>query len=147
MEGFGATELMKKLGVERRMYTAGSNKGMLDPFSPATDKQKVMVNAMLKDVHEQFITAVKDGRGDALVNDPEIFSGRVFTGAQGIKLGLADEIGNVTSLARDVIGVDNLVDYSPKENIAERVAKKLGASFGAGAMQSLLRSNDLHSVK
>jgi protease IV len=147
MEGFGATELMKKLGVERRIYTAGNNKGMLDPFSPATDKQKSMVNAMLKDVHEQFITAVKDGRGESLVNDPEVFSGRVFTGSQSIKLGLADEIGSVSTLARDVIGVDNLVDYSPKENIAERVAKKLGASFGAGAMQSLLKASDAHSVK
>jgi protease IV len=147
MEGFGATELMKKLGVERRMYTAGNNKGMLDPFSPATDKQKNMVNAMLKDVHEQFITAVKDGRGDSLGNDPEIFSGRVFTGSQSIKLGLADEVGSVSTLTRDVIGVDNLVDYSPKENIAERVAKKLGASFGAGAMQSVLRASDAHSVK
>ncbi len=147
MEGFGATELMKKLGVERRIYTAGSNKGMLDPFSPATDKQKTMVNAMLKDVHDQFIIAVKDGRGDSLANDPEIFSGRVFTGSQSIKLGLADDLGSVSTLARDIIGVDNLVDYSPKENIAERVAKKLGASFGTGAMQSLLKASDVHSVK
>jgi protease IV len=147
MEGFGATELMKKLGVERRMYTAGSNKGMLDPFSIATDKQKTIVNEMLKDVHTQFINAVKEGRGEALKNDPDLFSGRVYTGNQGIKLGLADEIGSVNTLAREVIEVDNIVDYSPKDNIAERVAKKLGASFAAGAMQSILKTTDHQRIK
>lgn len=147
MEGFGATELMKKLGVERRMYTAGSNKGMLDPFSPSTDKQKAIVTEMLNDVHEQFITAVKEGRGDALANDPEIFSGRIYSGNQGLKLGLADEFGSVNSLARDVIKVENIVDYSPKDNIAERVAKKLGASFGSGAMQSILKTTNYRFIQ
>jgi protease-4 len=147
MDGFGVPELMKKLGVERRLYAAGSNKGMLDPFSPSSDKQNAIINSMLKDVHEQFITAVKDGRGDSLTNDPEIFSGRIYTGNQGIKLGLADEFGSVNSLARDVIKIDNIVDYSPKENIAERVAKKLGASFGAGAMQSILKTTDHRSLQ
>ncbi len=147
MEGFGATELMKKVGVERRMFTAGSNKGMLDPFSPSTEKQKAIVTDMLKDVHEQFIAAVKEGRGDALANDPDIFSGRIYSGNQGLKLGLADEFGSVNSLARDIIKVDNIVDYSPKDNIAERVAKKLGASFGAGAMQSILKTTDYRSIQ
>jgi protease IV len=149
MEGFGATELMKKLGIERRMYTAGSNKGMLDPFSPAKPKHKAIVDAMLADVHEQFITAVKEGRGESLdvSKDPEVFSGRIYTGKQSVTLGLADELGGLNYLARDVIGVENLVDYSPKENIAERVAKKLGASFGAGAMQSLFKANQLGNIQ
>ncbi len=137
MEGFGATELMKKLGVERRIYAAGSNKAMLDPFSPSTDKQKAMVNTMLQDVHQQFILAVKAGRADALNNDPELFSGRVYTGTQSIANGLADEYGTVHAVARDVVGVDNVVDYSPKENIAERMAKKLGASFATGFSTSI----------
>jgi protease IV len=147
MDGFGVPELMKKLGVERRLYTAGSNKGMLDPFSPSSDKQKDIILTMLKEVHQQFITAVKDGRGDQLSNDPEIFSGRIYSGNQGLNLGLADAIGSVNSLAREVIKVDNIVDYSPKENIAERVAKKLGASFGAGAMSSVFKSIDHRSIQ
>ncbi len=147
MDGFGVPELMKKLGVERRLYTAGANKGMLDPFSPSSDKQKNIIQTMLKDVHEQFITAVKEGRGDTLSDDPEIFSGRIYSGNQGLSLGLADALGSVNAVARDVIKVDNIVDYSPKENIAERVAKKLGASFGAGAMHSLLKSSDYKVIQ
>lgn len=147
MEGFGANELLKKLGVERRVYTAGSNKNMLDPFSPTSDKQKGIVNELLKEVHEQFITAVKEGRGDALSDDPDIFSGRIFSGQQGLKLGLADSFGSVQSLARDVIKVDNVIDYSPKDNIAERVAKKLGASFGQGALQSVFKISDYRSIQ
>jgi protease IV len=147
MDGFGVPELMKKLGVERRLYAAGSNKSMLDPFLPSSEKQTAMINTMLKDVHEQFINAVKEGRGASLANDPELFSGRIYTGNQGVKLGLADDFGSVNSLAREVIKEDNIVDYSPKENIAERVAKKLGASFGAGAMQSLLKTTDYRSIQ
>jgi protease IV len=147
MDGFGVPELMKKLGVERRLYTAGSNKGMLDPFSPSSDKQKEIIVTLLKDVHLQFINAVKEGRGDNLSKDPDIFSGRIYSGTQGVALGLADEFVSVNGLARDVIKVDNIVDYSPKDNIAERVAKRLGASFGAGAMHSLLKSTDYRSIQ
>jgi protease-4 len=147
IDGFGVPELMKKLGVERRLYTAGSNKGMLDPFSPSTAKQTAIINSMLKDVHEQFKNAVKEGRGDSLEDDPELFSGRIYSGSQGVALGLADGYASVNSLARDVIKVENIVDYSPKENIAERVAKKLGASFGAGAMQSILKTADFRSIQ
>ena len=141
MDGFGAPELIKKLGIERRLNTAGDNKAMLDPFLPTTPGQQAIIKQMLGDVHQQFISAVKEGRGDALKPDPEVFSGRIYTGNQSIANGLADALGSVNTLARDVVKVDNLVDYSPKENIAERVAKRLGASFGAGAMQSLLKAN------
>jgi protease-4 len=132
MDSFGAVDLMKKIGIERRVYTAGVNKNLLDPFSPSTEKQRSIVDAMLKDVHEQFITAVKEGRGDSLIDDGDVFSGRVYSGSQGLKIGLIDGFSSVNNLARDVIGVANLVDYSPKENLAERVAKRLGASVGVG---------------
>ena len=142
MDGFGATELMKKLGVERRLYTAGANKGMLDPFSPSNPAQQKIIQDMLAQVHQQFIKAVRDGRGASLKETPDTFSGRIYTGEQALTQGLADEFGSLASLARDVVGVDNTVDYSPKENLAERVAKRLGASFGgafgASAAKSLL---------
>lgn len=140
MDGFGASELMKKLGVERRLYTAGDNKGMLDPFSPSNPKHRVIIDEMLVSVHQMFIKAVREGRADKLKESPELFSGRVFTGQQAISNGLIDSEGTVASVARDTIEVDNIVDYSPKENIAERVAKKLGASFGGALGASAARS-------
>ena len=140
MDGFGATELMKKLGVERRLYTAGDNKGMLDPFSPASPKHRAMIQEMLASVHKNFIKAVREGRGDRLRESPDLFSGRVFTGEAAIANGLVDAEGTVASMARDVIEVENIVDYSPRENIAERVAKKLGASFGGAFGASAARS-------
>lgn len=145
MDGFGAAELIKKLGVERRLYAAGENKGMLDPFSPSNPKHNAMIQEMLVSVHDAFIKAVREGRGDRLKETADMFSGRIFTGQGALSNGLADEVGTVSSLARDVIEVGNIVDYSPKENIAERVAKKLGASFGgafgASAARSLLQSH------
>ena len=129
---------------------------MLDTFSPSNDKQTKLVNEMLAQVHDQFIKAVKDGRGDALkpsLDKPnsDTFSGRIFTGEQAVKNGLADEFGSLTSLARDVIQVENTVDYSPKENLAERVAKRLGASFGAAfgasAAKSLFSAQQAGSLK
>ena len=130
MDGFGATEIMKKVGVERRMYTAGSNKGMMDPFSPTTLEQKKIITDMLAQVHQQFIKAVREGRGTSLKEQADTFTGRIFTGEQALSQGLADELGSLATLSRDVIGVENTVDYSPKDNLAERVAKRLGASFG-----------------
>jgi protease-4 len=127
MDGYGFTGTMDKLGVERRLLTAGENKGFLDPFSPQASEQKAHAQLLLNDIHQQFIDVVKAGRGKRLQESPEMFSGLMWTGAQSIKLGLADDFGSVDSVARDVIKVDKVLDYSVKENIAERFAKRLGA--------------------
>ena len=130
MDGFGFTGMMDKLGVERRLMTAGENKGFLDPFSPQDEKQNEYARVLLGEIHQQFIDVVRKGRGDRLKETPEIFSGLMWTGSQSIALGLADGYGTVDSVARDVIKVEKMVDFSVKENIAERVAKRLGAEMG-----------------
>ena len=135
MDGFGFTGTMEKLGVERRLLTAGENKGFLDPFSPQAPEHKAHAKVLLSDIHAQFIEVVKAGRGQRLKDDPEIFSGLMWTGAQSIGLGLADDFGTVDSVARDVIKVENVLDYSVKENIAERFAKRLGAGAVNGFWQ------------
>jgi protease IV len=130
MDSFGAVDLIKKLGIERRIYTAGENKSLLDPFKPSTEKQITIIKDMLNDVHSQFISIVKEGRGKKLKDDDEIFSGRIYSGNQALNVGLIDGIATMGEVMRDVIGNDNVIDYSPKENLAERVAKKFGASLG-----------------
>lgn len=130
MDGFGFTGAMDKLGVERRLLTAGENKGFLDPFSPQDEKQKEHAQSLLSEIHKQFIEVVRQGRGKRLKETPEMFSGLMWTGSQSIELGLSDDFGTVDSVARDVIKVENILDYSVKENIAERVAKRLGAEMG-----------------
>ena len=127
MDGFGFTGTMDKLGVERRLLTAGANKGFLDPFSPQDEKQKEHAHVLLGEIHKQFIEVVRKGRGKRLKETPEMFSGLMWTGSQSIQLGLADDFGTVDSVARDVIKAENILDYSVKENIAERFAKRLGA--------------------
>jgi protease-4 len=137
MDGFGFTGLMDKLGVERRLMTAGENKGFLDPFSPQTDKQRAFAQAMLDQIHQQFIAVVKQGRGTRLKETPETFSGLFWTGQQAIDLGLADQLGNIDYVAREVIKAEELVDYTRHENVAERLVKRFGASIGHGAVQAL----------
>lgn len=132
MDGFGFAGAMEKFGVERRLLTAGENKGFMDPFSPQEKRQKQHAQMLLDEIHQQFIQVVRDGRGGRLKETPEMFSGLVWTGTQSIALGLADELGTVESVARDVLKAENIIDYSVKENIAERVAKRLGASAGFG---------------
>lgn len=132
MDGFGFTGTMEKLGVERRLLTAGENKGFLDPFSPQEARHKAHAQLLLNDIHKQFIDVVKKGRGNRLKETPEMFSGLMWTGEQSIQLGLADDFGTVDSVARDVIKAEKVLDYSIKDNIAERFAKRLGA----GAMTS-----------
>lgn len=127
MDGFGFTGTMEKLGVERRLLTAGENKGFLDPFSAQAPEHKAHAQALLNDIHQQFIEVVKAGRGKRLKETPETFSGLMWTGAQSIQLGLADDFGSVDSVARDVIKTEKVLDYSIKDNIAERFAKRLGA--------------------
>ena len=141
MDGFGFTGVMEKVGVERRLMTAGNNKGFLDPFSPQDEKQKAHAEALLGEVHKQFIDAVRQGRGQRLKETPEIFSGLIWTGAQGIQMGLADDFGTVDSVARDIIKAENVLDYSLKENIAERFAKRLGAEAGNGFAARLFGSD------
>jgi protease IV len=146
MDSFGAVDLMKKLGVERRIYTAGTNKNLLDPFSPTSAKQLSIIKDMLSDVHSQFINAVKNGRGELLKDDGELFSGRIYSGNQGLAVGLIDDIGNLNEVTREVIGNENLIDYSPKENLAERVAKRFGASFG-GSFGASIGSSSLKATQ
>ncbi len=140
MDGFGFTGSMDKVGVERRLLTAGENKGFLDPFSPQVPQHKAHAQALLDSIHKQFIDVVKNGRGKRLKETPEIFSGLMWTGEQSIQLGLADEYGSVDSVARDVIKAEKVLDYSVKDNIAERFAKRLGASTSAGFWRGLSES-------
>ena len=139
MNGFGFTGLMEKLGVERRLITAGENKAMLDPFSPLDEKDKQHVQALMKDVHEQFIGVVREGRGTRLKETPEIFSGLIWTGQKSVELGLADGIGSLESVARDVVKAEDIVDYTQKENIAEKFARRFGASAANAVMEFALR--------
>ena len=147
MNGFGFTGTMEKLGVERRLLTAGKNKGFLDPFSPQDDAQKEHANRLLEQVHQQFIDVVRKGRGDRLKENPDIFSGLSWTGAQSVEMGLADDFGTVDSVARDVIKVENIVDFSVKENIAERFAKKIGAEAGAALSTRFLGNNEQPALR
>lgn len=130
MDGFGFTGAMEKVGVERRLLTAGENKGFLDPFSPLSEPQREHARKMLGVIHQQFIDTVRKGRGDRLKESPDLFSGLVWTGATSIELGLADELGSLRSVARDVIKAEDLVDFTRRENIAERLAKRVGMSAG-----------------
>lgn len=137
MDGFGFTGLMDKVGVERRLMTAGENKGMLDPFSPVTPRQRAYAQAMLDQIHQQFIAVVREGRGKRLKETPETFSGLFWNGEQAVKLGLADRYGNLDFVARDVVKAEDVIDYTPRENVAERLAKRFGASIGGGAVKAL----------
>ena len=137
MDGFGFTGLMEKLGVERRLMTAGENKGFLDPFSPQTARQREFTQEMLNRIHQQFISAVKAGRGDRLKETPETFSGLFWIGQQAIELGLADQLGSVDYVAREVVKFEDIVDYTRRENIAERLAKRFGAAIGDGAVRAV----------
>ena len=127
MDGFGFTGTMEKLGVERRLLTAGENKGFLDPFSPPNPQQQEYAREMLGDIHQQFIQVVQQGRGKRLKDAPEIFSGIVWTGQKSIDLGLADAMGSAEYVAREVIKAEHIVDYTTQEGFVERFAKRFGA--------------------
>jgi protease-4 len=129
MDGFGFTQTMQKLGVERRLLTAGENKGFLDPFSPVDPKQEAYAKQMLEEIHGQFIAVVREGRGKRLKETPDMFSGLVWSGEKSIELGLADGLGNIDSVARDVIKAEDIVDFTQHEGLAERLAGRLGASM------------------
>jgi protease-4 len=130
MDGFGFVETMQKFGIERRVLTAGAHKAMLDPFSPRKEDETRFMQNLLEQVHQQFIKAVKDGRGDRLKDSPDVFSGLVWTGEEGIKLGIADAYGSDDSVAKDIIGAKKLVDFTEQESVLDRLAGKLGTAFG-----------------
>ena len=129
MEGFGFTGAMNKLGIERRMMISGQNKGFLDPFSQEDPVQRAHAQKMLDEIHQQFIDAVRQGRGQRLKETPDMFSGLMWTGARGIELGLADDYGTVDSVARDVIKVEDVRDYTVKQTFAERFSSRFGANL------------------
>jgi protease-4 len=137
MDGFGFVGTMEKLGIERRLLTAGENKGMLDPFSPQNDKQKAYAQAMIDQIHQQFIKVVKDGRGRRLHEDTNTFSGLFWNGDEAVRQGLADKYGNLDYVAREVVKAEEVIDYTPKENLAERLARRFGSSMGEGAVRAL----------
>jgi len=136
MDGFGFTGLMDKLGIERRLLAAGDNKGFLDPFSPVSESQQQYAATMLDEIHQQFITVVRQGRGQRLKETPELFSGLLWVGTRSVELGLADALGSVDYVAREVIKAEEIVDFTPRENIAERVARR----FGAAMAETLVRT-------
>jgi protease-4 len=137
MDGFGFVDGMKKLGIERRLLTAGENKGMLDPFSPLDSKARHHAQKMLDEIHGQFIDAVKQGRGDALKPNKEIFSGLFWSGTKAKELGLVDEYGSAGSVARDVIGAEEIVDYTVRENLFHRLAERFGMAMGRSVASEL----------
>lgn len=126
LDGFGFTGALDKLGIERRLLTAGESKGFLDPFSPPDSHHLAHAQTMLGEIHEQFIQVVQQGRGDRLVDSPEIYSGVIWTGQKSIELGLADAIGSTHFVAREVIMTERLVDFTAKQGFADRLAKRFG---------------------
>lgn len=139
MDGFGFTGAMDKLGVERRLLTAGENKGFLDPFSPQDAKQRGHAQILLNDIHKQFIGAVRAGRGARLKETPEMFTGLMWTGEKSVDLGLADGFGSAEYVAREVIKAEHMRDYTLKGNLAERLARRFGADLGERVGSAFLR--------
>jgi protease IV len=139
MASFGFTEAIDKLGIERRVMTAGNNKALLDPFAPVDQGQKAHIQSMLDEIHGQFIAAVKEGRGERLIEgrDEEIFSGLFWTGEQAMALGLVDGLGSPGQVARDVIGIEEMVDYTPRRHPFDQLLSRFGASIGQSLADTL----------
>jgi protease IV len=137
MDSFGFTGAMEKFGVERRLLTAGENKAIGDQFTPLTDKHRAYIKASLDQVHNQFIKVVKEGRGERLKETPDTFTGLFWNGEEAVKMGLADKFGTLDFVAREVVKAEDIIDYTLKENVAERLAKRFGASIGAGAIKAV----------
>ncbi len=137
LDAFGFVDLMQKLGIERRLLTAGENKGLFDPFLPEQDAQKAHLQNMLDQVHDHFIDAVKQGRGDRLDQSPDIFSGLIWSGEQSLALGLADAYGTTSSVARE-LQAEQMVDFTPETDLLERIADRIGSSAGRSISQYLL---------
>ncbi|MCG8324452.1 MAG: S49 family peptidase [Thiotrichales bacterium] len=130
MAGFGFVDAIDKLGVERRLLTAGNNKGFLDPFSPLKHDEVQHISTLLEDVHTQFIDVVREGRGGKITaTDDEVFSGLVWTGEQSLEIGLVDELASSGQVARDIIGAEEIVDFTHREHVFDRFARKLGSAM------------------
>lgn len=138
--GFGFTGIMDKLGVERRLYTAGDNKAFLDPFSPEKEQEVEFWQSVLKTTHQQFVAAVKEGRGDRLADDDRLFSGLVWSGEEALTLGLVDGLGSTSHVARQVVGQEELVDYSHRKGTLRNLVDQLGVAFGEGVAGQLVES-------
>ena len=139
MDGWGFTGTMEKLGVERRVLTAGENKDFMDPFQPVDLEQRKHAQALLNEVHRQFIDVVKKGRGNRLKDAPELFSGLVWTGERSVELGLSDGLGSLDWVAREVIKAEDIVDYTQKPNVAERFARRFGATVADAVTRVVLQ--------
>jgi len=137
MNGFGFVDAMDKLGIERRMMTAGDSKGFMDPFSPLKEEDTKHIKSLLGSIHQQFIDVVKEGRGDRLKDDPAIFSGLVWTGEQAIDVGLVDALGSSSYVAREIVGADKIVDYTYDQPVLERFVERFGAAMSNGVASSL----------
>lgn len=142
MNGFGFVESMDKLGIERRLYTAGENKGFLDPFSPENKDEVKHVNSLLSQIHQQFINVVKEGRGDKLVDEKKLFSGLIWTGEEAVKLGLVDALGSSSYVAREIIKAEDIVDYTPKPSYLDQIADRFGLVV-ANKLAETLQANSV----
>jgi protease-4 len=140
ISSFGFVETLKKLGVERRAYHAGENKDFLDPFAPENPTHVEHAQRMLGEIHQQFIKVVRQGRGSRLKETPEMFSGLIWTGEKSIELGLADGLGSLDYVAREVIKAEKVVDFSPKESVFEQLSERLGSRFGASFGRAALEA-------
>lgn len=145
LDSFGFVDAMNKIGVERRLYVAGKNKGMLDPYLPRDAEQEAFINQQLEKVHQAFIDNVKEGRGERLRITPEIFSGLFWSGSEALDLGLIDGLGDAQYIAKEIVKIEHLIDYTPRVSLIDKLAHKLGASLGAklashlGLMQTGVR--------
>jgi protease-4 len=135
MDSFGFVDTLDKLGVERRLYTAGKNKGFLDPFTPSKPADVAHVKTLLASIHQQFINAVKTGRGERLKDNEELFTGLVWTGEEGVPMGLADEIGSPGHVAREVIGAEEIVDFTEKPDFIKRLGDRIGVAMARGVSE------------
>jgi protease-4 len=134
MDGFGFVETMKTVGIERRLLTGGENKGFLDPYSPLKAEEIAHAQQLLDEIHQQFINTVLKGRRGRLKNDATLFSGLIWTGEQGLDLGLVDGLGSSSYVARELIGAENIVDFTPKQNLVDRIANRIGATLVSRAV-------------
>lgn len=132
MNGFGFVDAMEKLGIERRLLAAGDHKGLLDPFSPLRTEEVSHIKQILDEIHQQFIEAVREGRGDRLSSDPKLFSGLIWTGEESLALGLVDALGSSSYVAREVVGAEDIVDFTPRRDYLTRLVERFGAAAGRG---------------
>lgn len=137
MDGFGFVDALEKLGVERRLLTAGEHKAFLDPFSPLKEGEVAHVSGLLEEIHRQFVNTVKRGRGDRLKAGTDLFSGLVWTGERSLELGLVDALGSASYVAREIVGAEDIVDFSPRQNVLEQIGRRFTSSAAAGLRESL----------